>query len=254
MTTLTDTRTFTDRALVAFADRALAAARPMGRAHHADDDLVVVHQAERGFFTNVAYALGEPDDWHDLLARIDAVVPSRCPVSLIAAASVPDLSARGWMLVGHPPLMVRPAGGTAPRCPAELTITAVVDEVGLEVFERTLVDCYPDPSLQPYRWGTIHDGRVLGGGTRFLVGTVAGRPVATATGHAAAGVNVVEMVATAESARGRGYGTALTWAATTVDPQLPAALFASDIGRPVYEALGYLAVSRWTFWHRPPAH
>ena len=70
-------------------------------------------------------------------------------------------------------------------------------------------------------------------------------------GHVAEGVNAVECISTVSSARGRGYGEALTWAATLVDPTLPAVLFASDLGRPVYERMGFLPVSRWTFWHRP---
>ena len=65
------------------------------------------------------------------------------------------------------------------------------------------------------------------------------------------GVNNVEMVATLDGWRGRGYGAAVTWAATTADPSLPAILIASDRGRPVYERLGYTAVTRWTLWIRP---
>ncbi len=250
MTTLTDDRTLTDRALAASADRVLATARAMDRPHLEDEDLVVVHQGERGFFTNVAYVMGEPD-WDGVLARVATVVPDACPVSLLAAGTVPDLSERGWVHVGRPPLMVRPVGRSDEVGPAELRIEPASDRSGLEVFERTLVDSYPDPSLQPYRWGSVHDERVLGGRTRYFVGTVDGRPVATASGHVAAGINVVEMVATVPEERHRGYGAALTRAATLVDPDLPAALIASDLGRPVYEALGYVAVSRWTFWHRP---
>lgn len=179
------------------------------------------------------------------------MVPPDRPLSLVSAVATPDLGGRGWELVGHPPLMVRAARGDGPPYPAELTITEVVEEPGLEVFERTLVDSYPDPTLQPYAWGSFLDGRALGGATRYFTGFVAGRPVATALGHTAAGVNAVEMVATTAAARGRGYGAALTWAATTVEPTLPAVLIASDLGRPVYEALGFHAVSRWTFWHRP---
>jgi GNAT superfamily N-acetyltransferase len=249
--TLPDTRTFTDLTVAACADRALHAARSMDRPWRHDDDLAVAFQGERGVFTNLAYVLSEPADWDDLRARVDAVVPSDRPVTLVATGPTPDLSAHGWHAVGHPPLMVRPAGGDGPRVPAELTISEVDDEVALEVFERTLVDGYPDPALQPYRWGSVHDGRVLGGPTHFFTGTVGGRPVATAVGHIAHGVNLVEMIATTDDARGRGYGAALTWVATAVDPSLPAVLFASDLGRPVYEALGYLAVSRWTIWHRP---
>lgn len=252
MTTIADTRTFTDRALRASADRILATASAMDRPHRCDADLAVAWQADRGWFTNCAIVLQPPDDWDNLLARVADVVPQAWPVSLLSAATTPDLAASGWELVGHPPLMVRAAGGGGgPTYPAELTVTEVVDEPGLEVFERTLVDGYPDPSLQPYAWGAFLDGRALGGATRYYTGFVAGRPVSTAIGHVADGVNLVEMVATSSSARGRGYGAALTWAATTVDPALPAVLIASDLGRPVYEALGYHAVSRWTFWHRP---
>lgn len=246
-----DTATFTERALAAASDRILHAARTMGRPSLRHDDLVVAWQGDRGFFTNIAYVLGEPASWDGVLSRIEATVPHGRPVSLVGAVATPDLADRGWQLVGHPPLMIRSAGGPPGPEPAELTITEVADEAGLEVFERTLVDAYPDPQQQPYRWGGLHDGRVLGGPTHFFTGWVAGRPVATATSHVAAGLNVVEMVATEETARGRGYGAALTWRASTTDPELPAALIASDLGRPVYECLGFVTVDRWTFWHRP---
>jgi hypothetical protein len=97
----------------------------------------------------------------------------------------------------------------------------------------------------------VLDGGVLGGSTHFYTGFVAGRPVATAAGHVAAGVNLVEMVSTAHPARGCGYGEAVTWAATLVDPELPSVLLASDAGRPIYERMGFAAVTRWTMWHRP---
>ncbi len=251
MTTITDDRTLSDRAVAACADRALHAAASMGRPHRVDLDLAVAWQGDRGIFTNLAYVLDEPDDWDDLVARVEGVVPVGRPATLVATGRTPDLGPHGWHLVGHPPLMVRPAGGSGPNVPAELTVVEVVDEVGLEVFERTLVDGYPDPQLQPYRFGSVHDGRILGGPTRLFTGTVGGRPTATAMGHVAHGVNVVEMVATVANGRGRGYGAAVTWRAGTVDPTLPAVLFASDLGRPVYERLGYLACSRWTIWHRP---
>jgi hypothetical protein len=36
------------------------------------------------------------------------------------------------------------------------------------------------------------------------------------------------------------------------DPALPAVLYASDIGRPVYARMGYQTQFRFTLWHRPP--
>jgi hypothetical protein len=251
-TSATHAGTLTEQALLASADRVLHAARASDRPHLHDDRLAVAWLGDRGLFTNAVYPLVEPEDWDEVLVGAASVVPAGRPLTLASPFAVPDLSARGWSLVGHPPLMVRPVlPNPAVRVPVELTLHEVADEPGLEVFERTLVDGFPDPTLQPYRWGGMHDGRVLGGPTHFFTGFVAGRPVATASGHVAAGVNLVEMVATDSQARGCGYGEAVTWAATLVDPRLPAALLASDLGRPVYERMGYVAVARWTMWHRP---
>lgn len=253
MTTLTDAHLLTDRGLAATADRVLHAARTCGRAWHDDDDVAVGYQGDRGFYTNAVVARSPAPDWTAVLARVADVVPHDRPVTLFTAATTPDFTADGWLPVGRPPFMVRPADGAAarPPVPAELTITEVTDDASLETFERTLVDAYPEPNLEPYAFGSVHDGRVLRGPTHFFVGSVAGRPVATAAGHVAAGVNLVEFVSTMPDARGRGYGEAVTWAATCVDPSLPAVLIASDLGRPVYERMGYVSVARWTLLHRP---
>lgn len=250
--TITEFDTLTDRAAWGMADRVRHHAASIGRPYQADDDLVVGWIGDRGMFINVAVALSPPKDWDDVLARVGDVVPAGVPVELISPSPTPDLTERGWVLVGHPPLMARQPGTVhAPAVPAELRIHEVVDRPGLETFERTLIDGYPLPDLQPYAWGGFLDEPVLNGPTRFWLGFVDGRPVATAAAHVAAGVNTVELVATVEQARGRGYGAAVTWAATTADPTLPAVLIASDPGRPVYERLGYTALTRWTMWHRP---
>ena len=252
MTTITDFDTLTDRAAWNMADRARHHADAVGRPYDADDALVVTRLGERGLFLNTGMVLQPPSDWDALLRRIDAVVPPGATATLVSPLPTPDLTDRGWHLVGHPPLMARLPGAVAPpSMPSELQIQEVVDRSVLEQFERTLVDGYPMPDLQPHRWGQFYDERVLGGATRFWLGFVDGQPVATSAVHVAAGVNNVEMIATLESGRGRGYGAALTWAATTANPSLPAILIASDLGRPVYERLGYTALTRWTIWLRP---
>lgn len=58
----------------------------------------------------------------------------------------------------------------------------------------------------------------------------------------------VDWVTTLESVRGRGIGRALTRHATLTEPDLPALIIASDLGRPVYERLGYRSVLRFTLW------
>lgn len=253
MTTQTEwaTESLTTSALAASADRVGQAAMAMARPHRVDEDLTVAWHGDRGFFTNLALVTTTAPDWPDVLARVSAVVPRDRDVSLIAAGPVPDLTPYGWRtLVGHPPLMVRAPGALPDSLPAGLEIADVVDEAGLEAFERTLIEHYPDPLLLSYRWGDLNDGRVLGRRTRFLLGLVDGRPVGTATSHLAAGVNLVEMIAVAPEHRGRGYGAALTAAAIAVAPDQPTVLIASDLGRGVYERLGFEIVDRWTFWHR----
>jgi GNAT superfamily N-acetyltransferase len=250
--TITEFDTLTNRAAWSMADRVLHHAVSAGRPHRVDDDLVVAWLGDRGMFINHAVVLSPPADWEATLAVVGEVVPSGIPTTLTSPYETPDLTPRGWQLVGHPPLMARlPGAAPVPPVPPELQIHEVVDQPGIEVFERTLIDGFPLADLQPYQWGRFYDERVLGGPTRLWLGFVDGRPVATAAAHVAAGVNCVEMVATLDGHRGRGYGAAVTWAATTADPTLPAVLIASDPGRPVYERLGYLALTRWTMWLRP---
>jgi GNAT superfamily N-acetyltransferase len=252
VTITTEFDTLTDRAARSMADRIVHHATAVGRPLHDDDGLVVGWLGDRGMFINCGVVLSPPADWNDLLAVVGEVVPPGSPATLISAYATPDLAERGWTLIGHPPLMARLSGAApAPAIPAELRIHEVVDQPGLEAFERTLVDGYPMPDMQPYQWGGFYDERVLGGPTRFWLGFVDGHPVATGAAHVSAGVNNVEMIATLEEFRGHGYGAAVTWAATTADPSLPAILLASDPGRPVYERLGYTALTRWTMWLRP---
>lgn len=48
----------------------------------------------------------------------------------------------------------------------------------------------------------------------------------------------------------------MTAHATLAAPNLPAVLIASDLGRPVYERLGYRPLLRYTLWagHRASRH
>jgi hypothetical protein len=47
------------------------------------------------------------------------------PWMLFSPWPTPDLAGRGWELVGHPPLMLRPPGGAVPAAPPELEIRRV---------------------------------------------------------------------------------------------------------------------------------
>ena len=91
---------------------------------------------------------------------------------------------------------------------------------------------------------------LLGGPHRFWLGYRDGELAAVSAAYLGHGVVDVEMVATLEGHRGHGIGEAVTWAATLADPERPAVLIASDLGRPIYQRMGYLPIARWTLWYR----
>jgi hypothetical protein len=174
------------------------------------------------------------------------------PLLLFSAWPTDDLRSRGFTPVGHPPLMFRPAGNEPPPPPPGLVVEPVADAAQLAEFERTVIEGYPVPELADVPTGALFGPALLATGWRFFVGRVDGRPVAASAGYVSDGIQVVEMVSTPVAQRGRGYGAAVTWAATTVDPALPAMLIASDLGQPVYRRMGYLTLSRFTLWVVPP--
>ncbi len=175
-----------------------------------------------------------------------AFYPPDRPFAVQLPTPTVDLRDLGLVLLGHPPLMYRPVGGAPPAPSPGLDIRRVTDHTTLADFERTLIDTYPLP-----RGSTAVDPRLLGPDLHAWVGYVDDAPVATAGSHTAYGLTEVEWVSTRDTHRGRGIGAALTWAATSSTPDVPAVLAATDDGRPVYERLGYVALQRLTMWLRP---
>lgn len=157
----------------------------------------------------------------------------------------PDLAPFGFSR-STAPCMVREPGDERRPTPPELEVVEVGDDPGMlevwgiidEVFGRGRT---PEP---------LWDARVLSDDYRVWLGLVDGMPVATATAWVSDGFVGVYVVATRPEARGRGYGEAVTWAATLCRPDLPATLQASDEGRPVYERMGYRTVAEFTVWVR----
>jgi GNAT superfamily N-acetyltransferase len=145
--------------------------------------------------------------------------------------------------------MLRPAAGASPLPSSpKLAITEVTDRSTALRFERVLIDGYPVAEMADAPPGSLIDERAMGHGLRAWLATADGVDVSVATAFTHSGVIQVEMVATRPDARGRGYGAAVTWAATLADPTLPAVLVASDDGRPVYERMGFVPLTRWTLW------
>jgi hypothetical protein len=161
----------------------------------------------------------------------------------------PDLSKQGFVLMGHPPLMYRPPNTPLPPAPSELRIRRVDDAAAAADFERTIVDGYPVPQLQPFQGvDLMSDGAVRAPGWQHFVGYVDEQPVATGSSYVGEKLLRVENISTLDTVRGRGYGLAITAATIAVAPEKPAMLIASDLGRPIYERLGFTAMLRASYW------
>ena len=225
-----------------------------GRVQH-DPDLALADAGSPSLYFNTAVLLRPvPDtEFEATIGRVEEFFAPRPGgrVLLLSPWPTPGVARNGWELAGHPPLMLRPGGipAISPPVPPGLRIHEVADDELLSAFEAVLVEGYPLEDVGPPDPGCLFDGRALEGGSfHCWVGTVGGRAVAASAAHFAADMVVVSWVATLAEFRGRGYGAALTWAALREAPRLPAALLASDPGRPVYERMGFLPLVRLTVW------
>ena len=238
------------RAVLVHASWPVAVARALGRPHRRTDRWSGGFIGDSGALTNpvVLTAPVPQADAAGLVAEVDDLVPPGIPYFLLSPWPAPDLGGQGLALIGYPPLMVRlpaPGPGTVPD---GVEVREVRDASALATAERVLVEGYPMPGTEP---GSVLRPGLLDGTTRVWLGYVDGEPASVAAAHRAAGATLVEYVAALPTARGRGAGAAVTWAATLCDPAAPAVLVASDDGRPTYERLGYQAIERWTAWVRP---
>lgn len=231
---------------------------PLGGRVLRRDDLAAVDVGRPSMGANVATLLAPlfSEDVGEVVAALDtfygfAAGERSGAVFLFSAWPTPDLRPYGWTLVEYQPLMLRPAGGTAPPIPSGLRIEEVRDERGLRAFEVAIVRGFEMREVEAqgpgaaFGTGLLTDGRM-----RLWVGWEGERPVSAAATFVAAGINDVTLVATVPEARGRGYGAALTWRATLADAALPALLIASTEGRTVYERMGYMSLFRFTLWSR----
>ncbi|MGH3787438.1 MAG: GNAT family N-acetyltransferase [Pseudonocardiaceae bacterium] len=243
--------TLVRRAVLVHASWPVQVARGAGRPWRSGPAWAGGWIGDRGALTNPVVLVQPLTRPEETLREIGALFPPQVPYLLISAWPTPDLRPYGLALMGHPPLMVRFPSPRPDSSSPEADVREVKDVDELAVAERVLVEGFPMPELEPLKPGDLLGPTLLQSDTRVWLAWADGQPAAVAAAHRYAGITLVEYVATLPAARGRGAGTAVTWAATLADPAAPAVLIASDDGRPVYERLGYIAVERWTVWLRP---
>jgi len=136
-----------------------------------------------------------------------------------------------------------PPGGSSPGVPDGHEIRRINDAAGLDDHVGTLADGFgiPEPILRPW----IGEELWQRDGCAVYVGYTDGQPVTTGFGIRTGRTIGVYNIATLETARRRGYGAAMTervvadGAAAGCDVAI---LQASDMGRPIYERLGFRTV------------
>ena len=158
----------------------------------------------------------------------------------------PDLSRFGFVPWGVP-LMIRDAGGEEKPAPPELDVTEVDDDASAKAASSVLV-AFGTPA-------SAAESLIIPGlrseTFRFWLGRVNGEPASIAAASVSHGFVGVYAVATLPEHRGRGFGEALSWAATRFRAELPATLQASPMGRPVYERMGFRTVATFHAWNAP---
>jgi len=237
------------------ADLGEVIAGAVGGRHSRSPGLAMADAAVPVPYLNQAVLLGPVfSATDDRLDQIDGFIASGTnPAIVLSAWPTPDLTGRGWLLVGHPVFVVRSPAVHQSSAPGDVTIALCTDAAGLAVAERVVIDGYPLPEASAMPGNSILGAATLGGDLRVRVAYVDGAPAAVGSAHVAHGLVNLCLAATLPSARRRGAWASLVWARVDDAPELPAAAFTSDDSRPGFIRMGFLPITRFTLWLRPPA-
>jgi len=217
------------------------------------DDVVAADMGRPGGLYNSAVLLQPLIDDVRVVADVEAWYDGqgRGEVLLWSAWPTPDLTARGWVLEGHPPLLIRPPGGSLPAAARDVAVDPVTDDTQLDDFGRIVVDGFPLPELQPYRTHALFDGRLLNDPRwRLWLARIDGRPVSAGALFVEHGLAQLSLAATLPSARGRGAWYALVRTRLQAASGLTSVGIFSDDSRPGIERLAFLPITRFTLWRR----
>jgi hypothetical protein len=222
---------------------------------HADDDVVIVDSGGPVAYNNMAVLLRPVTNVDDpVLGRVEDFFTDASDRLrlLLSVWPLPDLSTRGWELGGHPMFVVRPPGPVtaATRDGVEVRDVTTVDD--LRVLERVAVDGYPIVEAKDAPPGSAFPDALLATDVRLRLGLVDGEPVSAAAAFDAHGVVNLCFAATLDAGRRRGVWSALVWARVNQAPEQPSVAFTSDDSRPGFVKMGFLPMTRFTLYARPP--
>lgn len=209
---------------------------------------------------NPVFGLGRPESLDRVAERIDHLYRrTRTPWRLVTTAEsrddyAPLIRDMGLTLERTlPGMLLEPYPVAAPAVPPGLTIREVGDVDGIREFFRTGAVAFGSPpdAFDSVVEGFASEAKAQRSPARLYVGRAEGKPAATAirfTNHQVAGIF---FVGTLPEFRRRGFGEAITWRAAMDGRRegcIASYLQASEMGRPVYERMGYRVVADYQDW------
>lgn len=229
---------------------------------HTDRFILADYGYPTGFFNGVVL-LARPPGWDEVLDELDPLLAGGTgDVMLWSLWPTPDLRRRDWLLMGHPPLLLRPPAELAPVPPPAPTPLVVGTAADLAVWEDVAVRAYPLPELVGVQAGRLINPALLADERltfRISENTsdssddagVLRTPVSVSAHFVAHGLGSLAFGATLPSSRGRGHWAQHARARLRTRPDLWHSGIFSDDSRPLAETLGFVPIVRFTLWHRP---
>jgi hypothetical protein len=188
----------------------------------------------------------EPDLEADEVAAITALVSRASgPVDAEDPFSSTDLShldLRSWQM----PVMVRRPG---PVAEPAMDVIRVRDEEDLRAAERAVIAGFELARFEPYRGGEMFPMALIEQpGVDVFVARLDGEVAGACVTVVADGCGSHYWVGTPSAFRSRGVGRAVMLGSLAQLVDLPVTLTASQLGRPLYESLGFSAAATSTWW------
>jgi hypothetical protein len=215
-----------------------------------DDDVAVADSGGPVAYFNQAVLLRPLTGLDDAVLDRIAVffAGAQRPRTLLSMWPTPDLSRRGWTLMGHPAFVARPPGPANHVAAPGVDVEEVRTPERLSVAEQVAVDGYPLDELRGQPTGTAMPQAILSSGVSCRLGLLDGEPAGVGLRHTAHGVVNLCLGATLPRARRRGVWEGLVWARVNDNPDLPAVAYTSEYSRPGFIRMGFLVLTRFTLW------
>ena len=233
---------------------AITAAAIGGRTEHSDDVFLAdtggpVPYLNQAILTRPLTGADDPT-LRTIESFFHEASPSGRPATLLSIWPTPDLSSRGWSLVGHPAMVLRAPDAAVHEPSPGVDVRVATAPEDFTTAERIAVEGYPFEEAQDLPAGSLFPPALKGTDLVVRLGLLDGETVAVGNVVVAHGLVNLCLGATMPAARRRGVWEALVWARVDEAAELPAVAYTSDYSRPGFLQMGFLPVTRFTLWCR----